>query len=48
CDKKLPICVCNHKAEIKLINKKPIIATEEELKQNSRSHSAKLRVIEKI
>lgn len=34
--------------EIKLINKKPILPTEEELKENSRSHSAKLRVIERI
>ncbi len=48
CDKKLPICVCNHKAEIKLITKKPLIASEDEIKLNSRSHSAKLRVAEKI
>ena len=48
CDKKLPICICNHKREVKLINKKPITATEEELKENSRSHSAKLRIIEKL
>lgn len=48
CDKKLPVCVCNHKAEVKLVNKKPILASEEELSKNSRSHSAKLRVIEKL
>lgn len=48
CDKKLPICVCKHKAEVKLITKKPLTPSEEELRQNSRSHSAKLRVIEKI
>ena len=48
CPPKIPICVCNHKAEIKLINKKPILATEQELSENSRSHSAKLRIIEKI
>lgn len=48
CDKSLPVCVCNHKARIKLINKKPITATQIELQQNSRSASAKLRVIEKI
>lgn len=48
CDKKMPICTCNHKKEIKLVNKKPVIAGEEELKNNPRSHSAKLRVIEKL
>lgn len=48
CDKNLPFCVCNHKASVKLINKKPIIATNEELKNNKRSASAKLRIVEKI
>ncbi len=48
CDKKLPICVCGHKQSIKLITKKPIVAGEDEIKQNSRSKSAKLRVIEKL
>jgi len=48
CDKKLPICICKHEREVKLINKKPIVATEEELRNNSRSHSAKLRILEKI
>lgn len=48
CDKKLPVCVCNHKASITLINKKPIIASEQEMQENSRSKSAKLRVIEKL
>jgi len=48
CDKRLPVCVCNHKASVKLINKKPIEADDTEVKQNSRSKSAKLRIIEKI
>ncbi len=48
CDKKIPICVCKHKAEVKLINKKPIVASSQEQAENSRSHSAKLRVIEKL
>jgi len=48
CDKKLPICVCKHKASIKLVNRKPIIASEQEIENNSRSKSAKLRVIEKL
>jgi len=48
CDKKIPVCVCKHKAEVKLINKKPIVASEVEQAENPRSHSAKLRVIEKL
>ena len=48
CPKELPICVCHHKEAIKLVNKKPIIATNDELKNNSRSTSAKLRIAEKV
>lgn len=47
CPPDFPICVCNHKAKGKLVGKM-VVATKEELKQNSRSASAKLRVIEKI
>ena len=48
CPKDLPYCVCGAKSEGKIINKKPIIATEEEQTENSRSRSAKLRIFEKI
>ena len=48
CPPKTPVCICGHKAEIKLINHKPIIADKSELLENSRSSSAKLRVIEKL
>jgi len=48
CPKDFPICVCNKKPSIKLISKKAIIPSEKELFENSRSHSAKLRVAEKI
>ena len=48
CDKSVPICVCGHKAEIKLVNKKPIVATQQEQKENSRSICAKLRVAQKL
>lgn len=48
CDKRLPVCVCHHTAEVKLINKKPIVSTEKELEANPRAHSAKLRVLEKL
>ena len=48
CPKDLPYCVCGAVKLGKLINKKPILPTEEEIKQNSRSKSAKLRIFEKI
>ena len=41
-------CICNIEPILKLVNKKPITPTEEEIYQNSRSRSAKLRVIERI
>lgn len=42
------VCVCNHRAKVKLISRKAINPTEEEIAENKRSHSAKLRIIEKI
>lgn len=48
CPANFPVCVCGNKAKLKVITKKPIIANEEELKENARSRSAKLRVAEKI
>lgn len=48
CPKEFPICNCNKKKEIKIINKKPILPSPQELKLNSRSSSAKLRIAEKI
>ena len=48
CPPKIPICICKHKRKINLINKKPITAGSEELKENSRSSSAKLRIVQKI
>ena len=47
CPPHLPVCVCGHKAEAKIIGKMET-AKQEELQQNSRSASAKLRIIEKI
>lgn len=47
CPKDLPYCVCGYKSEGKIVNKKPIIANEEEQEENSRSKSAKLRIFEK-
>lgn len=48
CDKRIPVCVCGHKATVKLVNKKPIVASEVEQNENTRSTCAKLRIIEKI
>lgn len=47
CPPGLPYCVCGRKALGKIITKKPILPTNEETKNNSRSKSAKLRVFEK-
>lgn len=47
CDKTLPFCVCNHTSDAIIVNKKPIEASAEELKINSRSSSAKLRILQK-
>lgn len=47
CPKDLPYCICNNKSFGKIINKKPIVSTEEELKFNSRAQSAKLRIFER-
>ncbi|MCT4688194.1 16S rRNA (cytosine(1402)-N(4))-methyltransferase RsmH [Vallitalea sp.] len=48
CPPDFPICVCNKKSKGKIITRKPIIATEEELSSNNRSKSAKLRIFEKV
>ncbi len=48
CDKNLPVCVCDKRKEVEIITRHPIIATSEELAENSRSGSAKLRIAEKV
>ncbi len=48
CPPELPVCVCGKKPIIKLITKKPLLPSEKELSENKRSHSAKLRIAEKI
>ena len=47
CPKDLPYCVCGAKSLGKIITKKPIVATEKEQLENSRSKSAKLRIFER-
>lgn len=48
CPPKIPICVCGHRASVKLITKKPIVADDAEIARNPRSRSAKLRIAEKL
>lgn len=48
CPPDFPICVCGKKPTLKLVNKKPIVSGENELSENSRARSAKLRIAERI
>jgi len=48
CPPELPMCMCNNKPKIKIITRKPILPSEEELETNARSKSAKLRVAKKV
>ena len=48
CPPEFPVCVCGHQPEGRLVHKKPLTASPEELQRNQRSHSAKLRSIEKL
>mgnify|MGYP000089064231 CR=1 FL=1 len=47
CPPEFPVCVCGRKPKVKLITRKPIVSNEEELAENPRARSAKLRVAEK-
>ncbi|MBR4800200.1 MAG: 16S rRNA (cytosine(1402)-N(4))-methyltransferase RsmH [Clostridia bacterium] len=48
CPPDFPVCVCGKVQEVELVNKKPITASEKELKNNPRAESAKLRIVERI
>jgi 16S rRNA (cytosine1402-N4)-methyltransferase len=48
CPPNFPVCVCGKKPKVKLISRKPITSTQEELDRNPRARSAKLRVCEKL
>ena len=48
CPKEFPVCVCGRKPRAKILTKKPVTASAEELRHNSRAKSAKLRVIEML
>ncbi|MBQ3593019.1 MAG: 16S rRNA (cytosine(1402)-N(4))-methyltransferase RsmH [Clostridia bacterium] len=48
CPREFPICVCGNKPKVKILTKKPILPSDEELEVNPRSASAKLRICEKL
>ena len=48
CPPDFPVCVCGKKPSLRLVNRKPILPGEEELQENPRSRSAKLRIGEKM
>lgn len=48
CPKEFPICACGKKPLVKLISRKAVEPTEDEIEENPRSRSAKLRIIERI
>lgn len=48
CPKSFPVCVCGKKKEAELVGSKPLVASEEEQRENSRSKSAKLRIVQKV
>lgn len=48
CPPNFPVCVCGKKPQVKLVSRKPIVSSQEELDRNPRARSAKLRVCEKI
>ena len=48
CPKEFPVCVCGRKPKIRIVTRKPILPSEEELLDNSRARSAKLRIAEHL
>lgn len=48
CPRHVPVCICHHVAALKILTKKPVMASGEELRANVRSSSAKLRAAEKV
>jgi len=48
CPPQAPVCLCGHRRSVRVLTRKPIIASETEVRENPRSRSAKLRVAEKL
>ncbi|MDL2237341.1 16S rRNA (cytosine(1402)-N(4))-methyltransferase RsmH [Christensenellaceae bacterium OttesenSCG-928-K19] len=47
CPKDFPVCVCGKQSQVKIVTRKPVMPAEEEIQENPRARSAKLRVVEK-
>ena len=48
CPPEFPVCTCGRRSKGRLVNRKPIVASDEEIERNPRSRSAKLRVFERV
>ena len=48
CPPEFPKCMCDHRRKLKIITRKPIIPSEDEIAENRRAHSAKLRIGERV
>ncbi|MGI6295894.1 MAG: 16S rRNA (cytosine(1402)-N(4))-methyltransferase RsmH [Armatimonadota bacterium] len=48
CDRRLPACVCGARKRVEILTRKPVSATDEEIAENPRSRSAKLRAVRKL
>lgn len=48
CPPRVPVCVCGHKAQLRILTPKPVVPTEQEIQQNPRARSAKLRAAQVI
>ncbi|MDP4179784.1 MAG: 16S rRNA (cytosine(1402)-N(4))-methyltransferase RsmH [Bacillota bacterium] len=48
CPKEFPVCICGNKTEVEILTRKPVVSLEEELDENPRARSAKLRVLKKL
>jgi len=48
CPPEFPVCVCGNKPKVKVLTRKPIVSQNEELNENPRARSAKLRVAERL
>ncbi len=48
CPPRQPVCTCGHKAQVRILTRRPVVPTQEEVQANPRARSAKLRVVEKL
>ena len=48
CSPRIPVCICGHQPQARLLNRKPVLPSSEEVSANPRSRSAKLRAVERL